>query len=234
MYWFVITQQTPAEVPLRWTHIYVPISEPRLGDTFLLLGLKPQTRGSLTDEHQACTTKRKQHRNPNNLKSALYCRCLRRGVTIGLVNLGFYGHARVIFLPQGTAPSCLSLPEAMGPPHQLNSSGYTTSKQFYTPSIKSKAVLQVFQALEHMMELRLCDRSQLGRAEEKAMSIFRQVPESRGKDSVPPGRGNDMSLWMRKLRKKCLDCWHKCADHWYNYRTHLVAAHFFSLKWRFK
>lgn len=148
------------ETPLRWTHIYVPISEPRLGDTFPLLVLKPQIRGSLTDEHQACTTTRKQHRNPNNLNFALHCQCLW-GINIGLVNLGFYGHARVIFLPQGTALSCLWLPEATGPPHQLNSSSYTVSKQFYTPSIKSKAILQVFQALEHMMELRLCDQSQL-------------------------------------------------------------------------
>lgn len=133
------------ETPLRWTHIFVPISEPRLGDTFPLLVLKPQIRGSLTDEHQACTTTRKQHRNPNNLNFALHCQCLW-GINIGLVNLSFYGHARVIFLPQGTALSCLWLPEATGPPHQLNSSSYTVSSFTPHPS-KAKPFYKYFRHL---------------------------------------------------------------------------------------
>lgn len=87
---------------------------------------------------------RKQCRYLNNLNSALYCQGQRIGFTIGLINLGFYGHinylpqhqqAGAVFPPLSAISGCWK-PQS---PHISSTTAVTLQTEFYTPSSESKA-----------------------------------------------------------------------------------------------
>lgn len=136
--------------PLRRTHLYVPVSELRLGDIVLLTNSWKLHRWS-----QTYYTMRKQYRYLNNLKSALYSQGQRRGFTVGLINLGFYGHtdclpqfqqAGAVFPPVSATSGCWK-PQS---PHISSTAAVIPwANGFTLHPERAKPFSQVFKVLAH-------------------------------------------------------------------------------------